>query len=366
MQLDDLAIGPVEILDPQHERIRPGQHAEVPAPAVDDLVLTLPHRQPRQLGARHEPGAVSERGRHAMSLRGVRQQRRQAGRQILEGHRGPPGRQELPEGAARLGLAGRAAPRLDHPRRPAESGDELLDQPGLPLPGRAGHEGEDGSPRPRAGEGEPQHGELGLAAHERHATRGARPGEPHEPPRGDRPQPLQLDLAQADEVGGVRGRLAAGRAQDDLARLRERQEARRHVHARPDAHLLAFGLRRRQVDDGLAGLHARAHLERHGRAGARVRPPAHAGVGGPERALRIVRMGGGHAEERVDRVADVLLDGPALGGDERGQLREGPVEGSLHALGPEPLRERGRADDVDEERGHHPSLEPLLAHIATP
>jgi hypothetical protein len=96
------------------------------------------------------------------------------------------------------------------------------------------------------------------------------------------------------------------------------------------------------------------------------RGPRNAGVRRPEGALGIVRMGGGHAEQGVDRVADVLLDRAALGDDERRQLAERPIEGSLHALGPELECERRGAHDVDEKRGDDPPLQPLLAHASRP
>ena len=73
-------------------------------------------------------------------------------------------------------------------------------------------------------------------------------------------------------------------------------------------------------------------------------------------------MGGGDAEQGVDRVADVLLNGPALGGDEGGELGEGAIERPFHTLRPERLRQRREAHDVDEERGDDSPLQPLLAH----
>ena len=57
-------------------------------------------------------------------------------------------------------------------------------------------------------------------------------------------------------------------------------------------------------------------------------------MSGPEGARGIVRMGGGHAEQRVDRVADELLHRAALGGDELRELAERPVEGPLQRSAP--------------------------------
>ena len=85
---------------------------------------------------------------------------------------------------------------------------------------------------------------------------------------------------------------------------------------------------------------------------------------GPERAERVVRVRGGGAEERVDGVADVLLDDSALRTDLRAHALEGVGERPLQALRTKTCRQRGRADDVDEHAGDEAALFARFWHEA--
>jgi hypothetical protein len=67
----------------------------------------------------------------------------------------------------------------------------------------------------------------------------------------------------------------------------------------------------------------------------------------------------GCPEERVDGIADVLLDGTAVRRDDRAQLGERRAELALEALGAEARRQLGRPDDVDEHARHEA---PFLAY----
>ncbi len=62
------------------------------------------------------------------------------------------------------------------------------------------------------------------------------------------------------------------------------------------------------------------------------------------------------AEERIDLVADVLLDRATVAFDEPSKLAESRAERGLQPFGTEPNRELGRADNVDEEARDQPAL----------
>ncbi len=70
-------------------------------------------------------------------------------------------------------------------------------------------------------------------------------------------------------------------------------------------------------------------------------------------------MGHGRSEEREDPVAGEVLDGPSERLDGGHHPGDRLPDDEPHLLGVEPLRERGRADDVGVERRHRLSL---LAH----
>ena len=183
-QLDDLAIRPVEILDPQDDRARAREDPEVAAPAVDDLVLALARWQARQIPAHQEARAVPERGRHPLPLRDVRQERCQARLQRLDGRLVILERQQLSEQAPRLRFPGGATPRLDDTGLRAEPRDELLDQAGLSLAGRTGNEGKDAAASSGSAVDQPEEREVALAPHEGHAALGGRPAQGDQPPGG--------------------------------------------------------------------------------------------------------------------------------------------------------------------------------------
>ncbi len=80
-------------------------------------------------------------------------------------------------------------------------------------------------------------------------------------------------------------------------------------------------------------------------------------VGRTDGAQRVVLVGLRDAEHGHDRVADVLLDGPAVALDLGGHDREVALLDLTHRLLVDPLRERGRALQVDEDEGRG------LAHL---
>jgi hypothetical protein len=113
-------------------------------------------------------------------------------------------------------------------------------------------------------------------------------------------------------------------------------------------------LRSLEIDDRLAGLDADPHCNRT------TREPVAACLGGAERADRIVRMGRRRAEQREHRVADVLLDGPAILGDDLEHVRERFIERSLEALRRSGHDEFRRAGNVEEEARNEAPLGRVL------
>src|SRR2546429_5071501 len=120
---------------------------------------------------------------------------------------------------------------------------------------------------------------------------------------------------------------------EDLPRIGLMAEARGDVHDRPDAHLLAGPLRRREVDDRLTGLDADANVKPDVRAATSARPSA-GRLSGTKGAGGVVLVRHGRTEERIDLVTDVLLDGAALPLDEPAELAERRGERGLQPLCP--------------------------------
>ena len=172
-----------------------------------------------------------------------------------------------------------------------------------------------------------------------------------------------LQPAEAFELGGpergegrdVSRRIVGDRTDEDLAGVRALLEPGGGVHDRANAHLLLRVRGRRKVHDGLSGLESDAHAERELGCRPRCRPGPGTGRGA-QRALGIIVVGDRCAEERVDRVADVLLHRPALGFDDRAQRGERLIERGFEPFRAELHGELGRADDVDEERRDEASL----------
>ena len=127
------------------------------------------------------------------------------------------------------------------------------------------------------------------------------------------------------EAGGDVDRVAG----DELIALpAERGDHVARVDADPDRQRDAVAL----LEGGVELLEPLEHLER-----------------GADRAHRVVVVDGRHAEDRDDRVADVLLERAAPRRDHLGHRLEVGAQQRAQPLGIEPLAELGRADHVGEE-----------------
>ena len=196
--------------------------------------------------------------------------------------------------------------------------------------------------------------ELIVAAHERGLERlGTVPAaafgdDPQGPPRGDgRRLALEGLVASGLEgdrlAGGPLGRLA----HEDRPGRRDRLEAGRRVDEVARHHAL---VRRTEGDRGLAGQDADARLDRRPQRAHRVDQVQ----ARPDRALGVILAGGRRTPHGHHRVADELLDGaPVQGDDAAGQVEVAGQElpGVLRVA---TIRERGEADEVGEQDGDEP------------
>jgi len=199
-----------------------------------------------------------------------------------------------------------------------------------------------------------QEGDLGIPTDE--GERPSRwPTDAHQPPDRERADPLELGRAQWLELRGARGRFMGRRPDEDLARLGTLLQPGGDVHDRPDAHLLAGGRGGLEVDDRVAGLEPDPHGEGMPVGLARDAPLPER-LGRTERPEGVVLVGAWRAEERVDRVADVLLDGATVLRDDPRELRERRAELALETLRAKPHRQLRRPHDVDEHAGHEAAL----------
>ena len=109
-----------------------------------------------------------------------------------------------------------------------------------------------------------------------------------------------------------------------------------------------------------AGVDPDPHLHRGRAAAGEVRPQACEGLlhlhRRPHGVLRVARVAQRSAPEGHQRVADVLVDGPAVAVDHLGQWREDVVQELDQLARLEPLGDGGEVADVREEHRHLPGL----------
>src|SRR5687767_184076 len=236
---------------------------------------------------------------------------------------------QLAQRGVRARLGSRPAARLEYSCSTGAM-DCLDRQAALSLARRSHDQGEDGLPLTRPLKRLAERCELRLPPDELDLCCRATDEEASEAPALDDAKPLQGEHAQGFVIRDCGRRLVTGRPDDDLAGLGELLQTCGEVDAFADDHRLA-GLERSGVDEELAGLDAGSELEscfgkpRRGR-------PAHAGICGTQRPFSVVGMRYPCAEEREDRIANVLLDVAPVGVDGRAHLPERLTEESLHPL----------------------------------
>ncbi len=146
-------------------------------------------------------------------------------------------------------------------------------------------------------------------------------------------------------AGGSVGRLA----DEHGARRGDRLETGGGVHEVAGDHALVGGPDRHR---GLAGQDPGSGLDRRAEGPDRVDEVE----GGPDRSLGVVLPGDRGAPDGHHRVADELLDRPAVAADDLGREVEVAGQGVPDILGVALLGERGEADQVGEQDRDEPSL----------
>jgi len=163
--------------------------------------------------------------------------------------------------------------------------------------------------------------------------------------------PLRRDRARRPELDASRREPTRQVADEDLAGLGALLEARRLVHRWPRDERLLTGAR-----DDLTRVHTEPELEGQTARRIQLADALAQREGGADRALGVVIVRRRRAEDRHHRVADELLDGPAVLLEDLPHLGEGPSVRTPDDLGVVRHAGCGRADDVGEQDGDQLAL----------
>ena len=318
-EVEQALVGPVQIDEDEHRRRLRRDPLEQGAPGGEQLLAAVA----RQLGQAQQAGQPRL---DEAALLGVVQELLQHGGQLRPGggsilslgdlrpqphHLGQrPVADPLPVGRRAALVPVR---RLDH------AVQVLLELPGEPGLADAGLPDDRHQPRLALSAGGVEQVlqllQLVLAAHERRLQRAgpaaaaaARDHGDRSPGRDRRGLALEHPLPRRLVADGIAGGPIGGLAHQHGARLRHRLQSAGGVDHVAGDHALALGA------DGhgrLTGEHRRAGVERlvAVRDGADAR---HERQGGADRALGVVLVGSGRSPDRHHRVADELLDRPAV------------------------------------------------------
>ena len=359
-ELQERRLGGVEIVDDEDEWQVGRQGLEEPA------------RSPEQFGHREALGGEPDRGGDACDdIRSVRnthlQERaelgqRGLGRILIVDAGGRPG--HFGEGPERDSLAVWQAPAPEPPRRVAQSGGELGDQPRLADPSFTGDGHEARLPRVANGaECGVEHGQLSTAADQGEGVgteRSERPGarlrspDAHQSVRDDGFR-LALERQRFDGLDddGFADQPVGDVTDKDLLATRSLLQPSRHVDGIPVGQALVC----RCVPGGhdFARIDPGPVLERDaiGQFQIDVDPGEgllHA-MGCANGSERIVLARLRQPEDGHDRVADVLLDLPPMKREDTRHRTEVAVLDLVQCLGVDPLAECRRALQVAEEEG---------------
>ena len=252
-----------------------------------------------------------------------------------------------------------------------ESPAELVDHPRLADARLAGHEHHPAGAGSDPLDGRSQARELEIAPdHGRPRTLfGADDGAVGDALDGERGHGLRLPLQLERSVRAPREPVG-----DDLLRRLTDEHGTWvgvRLEAGGDVHRVA---ERRELDpiagadrprDDRPGVDADAHVEGVDAPPFRDLPPERRDVlddtqPGTDRALGVVLVRGGCAEEGEDAVAGEVLHGPPERLDRSHHAGDGVADDELEFLGIEPLAEGGGADEVGEQGGHVTAFVPDL------
>ena len=144
--------------------------------------------------------------------------------------------------------------------------------------------------------------------------------------------------------------------QHHFARTRDADKAGGEIDRRPDHRISAMLVAAHPARDDLARRDADMHVERGCRRRAEVGHRTDDRVGRADCAGGIVAMRDGRAEDRHDRVADVLVDATAEALDDRVDRAEVPLEHPMDVLGILLLGQPRVAAQVGEQDGDGSAL----------
>ena len=335
-QVEQGLLGPVDVLEAEHERLRLGEARRPLVRGPGDLEAAAAARDVVEHAGR-EPEQV----RHRVARARLPELLDRLLRRVVVGD---PRRRlhHLRERPVRDALPERRAPSREDARA-LEPREELLREPALADPGVAEDRHELRTPVANdTGEDVAEHVELLLAADVRRRDADRSPRRAvgaDDAPHLDRAvQPLQRAVAERLDGHAPGRETVRRRADQDLAGLRALLEACGDVER-----LTGGEGRVTRLRDDLAGLDP----DPHGQVSlARLED----GDGCAHGALGVVLVRDRHAEHGHDRVSGELLDRPAV----RRDVRRGTVEERGHAA-PDDLRvasgdECGGIDEIDEQR----------------
>ena len=362
-QVEQARLGPVDVLDERDDRALARDRLEVPLPGCSDGPSGHSRLEVRErIRSEPDPDGRQEHLRGAERLVGPDEALVQAAGRLRCDRLGRVAVEDPGLGLEDLGhrpvgdsVAVRKAPSPDHPRVWHRAG-ELVRQAALADPWRA-HEGHQRrSPRPDGSvEQRAQEDELAVPPdHHRSqvARLDARLGVGNDLPDRDRTvDALQRRLAQVAIGERSTGHPSSPIRDDDRACRGQRLDPGGQAD-RVTGHGAAAV--RGGASQHVAGIHPDPHREA---PVGPVREPAIADQTGlhrqrcPDRSLGIVLMGDGVAEDRDDRIADVLLHGPAVAGDLVGHRLEERSEDRPELLGVELRGKLGRRHEIGVQDG---------------
>ncbi len=359
------SVEPLDVLDREHDRSGHGQRLEHGARGGLDAGPELGGRQRRPAGLPAQREQLRQGRQRVRSV--VAEQAHETGPQprahgevgVVLAHL-EPAAQDIDErpvgdfdamGDARARDVGDAF---------SGSRPQLLEQPGLADPVRAGEHQNPPAPRDQVVEHLVQPRELALAAHEWCLEPGASsPLLPNESKRLDGLlATLDRQLAHRLEREAAREPPSRQGADENRAGLGGRLQPRGDVRRVAQSHLLRSGGAYRS-DGSRAGVHAdpdgeAADAERGLHLAPVLGDRTEDLQCGPGGAVRIVLVRDRHAEVGADPVAHVGLDRPAVLLDHRCHTGHAFPDDRLDLLGGEALAEPGRADDIGEEARDRP------------
>ncbi len=371
-QLDDQHVGPLQVVDPQHDRAGP----RAPTQPLDDQreqdLAGLRRRDVVEFGwiaeemnhpfdGSAEHGVVGVEPVELESL-GPTHLAEEFGRRVLVEVEAPEQRRGDRRPHVRLPVRC-ACPREDGDGPTRKRVERFGDEPGL-AGTRFSRDRRDrtsavGHHRHDRGEQFPLH----RTAHERDVVEPGTDPRDSTPASRDPPHPnLLLSATNVERVDRLAedllGSERRGRVTDqDAAGLGQGLEARGDID--DVTHRGVLGGARHVADDDFAGVDADPQSERTVEVGLLVDEAGERFVHlqrGTDRSVGVVLMRHGRPEEREDPVSEHLVDAAAEGRDVGDQALEAGVDQTLDPLGIEVLGQRRVPDEIGEHDRDHPTL----------